>query len=93
MPCRRQRQFLKDSIGQQRLTSSLTNLSNSLLNGQTGCPSNDLLTLKFILLLVEAVQSVAHDVEKTLGGTNKTTKGKHDGSTLDCEEMTGQHPP
>ncbi|KAK1248220.1 hypothetical protein MKX08_006440 [Trichoderma sp. CBMAI-0020] len=61
------------------LTSALANLGNSLLKGQTCRPSNNLLALKFVLLLIEAVQLVAHDVEKTLSGTNKGTKGKHDG--------------
>lgn len=45
-----------------RLTSSLAQLGNSLLNGQTGCPSNSLLALKLILFLVEAVQSSSHGV-------------------------------
>lgn len=66
-----------------KLTSSLANLGDCLLDGHPRRPSNSLPALKFILLLVEAVQSSTGDVEEALGSTDKGTEGHHDGHALD----------
>ena len=76
--------YLTDSHA--RLTSSLANLCNGLLNRYPSCPSDNLLALELILLLSESVDAVTKEVEETLENGNTSTKTHNNGHSSSCEE-------
>ena len=70
-----------------RVTSSLADFCNGLLDRDTGCPPHNLLALEFVVLLLERVDTATKQLKGTLESTKGGTAGQHGRETLDCDRL------
>lgn len=67
----------------RRLTSSLANLSNGLLDWHALRPPHNLLALKLVRLLLEAAEAVAEREVEAGGEAEEGAGAHHGGESLD----------
>lgn len=67
-----------------RLTSSFPNLADGLLYRHPRRPSDNLLALKLVILILEAINSVSEEEEGALEQTEGGTEANDGSEALDC---------